>query len=385
MATIAIVDAEAAESTPLALALRAGGHQVQVIHEGSEAMAHLRGTPPEAIILSVELPQTSGYSLCNKIKRDPVLASIPLLLVSSQATVETFEEHKRLRTRADAYGRKPYEIEQVVRIIATLLGAGASDDAAVERTEQARVADVAGHEGNKAVRFGEDPSVRDISHAPFLQHELSEDTAALSTDALDPEPMADSPDGLSDEQRWVEQALQGRSTEPLPPPETDAPVATSPPPTVADSADGSEGSKAPFAADAEAFPLHSEVFEPPPPPVPVPAPADTPPEPPDSRDTRIDPPKPPRRRRSTGKKVAAQTSATPTDVSDEAQIHDLRQQVTELEAALAEARAAAPAAANGQAQWAAIDAQAATLSDALTALQHAHDALLQQLRALRAS
>jgi len=36
----------------------------------------------------------SGYSVCNKLKKDESLRTIPLVVISAEATPETFEQHR---------------------------------------------------------------------------------------------------------------------------------------------------------------------------------------------------------------------------------------------------------------------------------------------------
>ena len=62
---------------------------------------------PDLILLSIELPRMNGFSVCNKLKKDPALKDVPLIIMSSESSDETFEQHKKLRTRAEDYVHKP--------------------------------------------------------------------------------------------------------------------------------------------------------------------------------------------------------------------------------------------------------------------------------------
>ncbi len=78
------------------------------VADGKEGLDKASADRPDAIILCVELPKMSGYSICNKLKKDDQLKSIPLIITSREATHETFEQHKKLKTRAEAYLIKPF-------------------------------------------------------------------------------------------------------------------------------------------------------------------------------------------------------------------------------------------------------------------------------------
>jgi small GTP-binding protein len=58
---------------------------------------------PDLILLRVELTKMNGFSVCSRIKRDAQLAEVPVVIMSSNSTAETFEQHRMLRTRAESY------------------------------------------------------------------------------------------------------------------------------------------------------------------------------------------------------------------------------------------------------------------------------------------
>src|SRR5262249_25263833 len=67
--------------------------------------------------LSIELPRMNGFSVCNKLKKDASLKDIPLVIMSSESSEETFEQHKKLRTRAEDYVHKPIAFGELLERI----------------------------------------------------------------------------------------------------------------------------------------------------------------------------------------------------------------------------------------------------------------------------
>lgn len=132
MARALIIESDAALAKSLSNLLAAKGTQTQVTADGTEGVSLARSFKPDVIILCVELSRVSGYSICNKLKKDPELGQIPLVLTSSQATEETFEQHKKLKTRAEAYLKKPYSDTEIMALAAPYLGGGASADVDVD-------------------------------------------------------------------------------------------------------------------------------------------------------------------------------------------------------------------------------------------------------------
>ena len=63
---------------------------------------------PDLIIVSVELNTGSGFGVCKKLRRHPALSNVPVFLVSAEASDEVLANHRKLRSRATAYFRKPY-------------------------------------------------------------------------------------------------------------------------------------------------------------------------------------------------------------------------------------------------------------------------------------
>jgi CheY-like chemotaxis protein len=103
------------------------GFQVETISNGDDAMEWGRTNKPAVIILSVE-PRKVGYAISNKLRRSPSLREVPLVLISSEETLATFEQHKKLKSRADEYLLKPLEESVFVSKVAGLVGIGGGDE-----------------------------------------------------------------------------------------------------------------------------------------------------------------------------------------------------------------------------------------------------------------
>jgi CheY-like chemotaxis protein/predicted nucleic acid-binding Zn-ribbon protein len=120
---ILLIESDAPFAREMAAALEEKGFEAQVSGDGKEGLDLARDLHPSAIVLCVELPKMSGYSICNKLKKDDGLRSIPLVIISAEATPETFEQHKKLRTRAEDYLIKPFPPSELAQRLAALVGA----------------------------------------------------------------------------------------------------------------------------------------------------------------------------------------------------------------------------------------------------------------------
>ncbi len=123
MSGILFIDAEQPFSDQTAVALRSRGFQVKQMDDGKDGLDYAAKSRPDLIVLCVELPKMSGYSICNKLKKDNDLKGIPLIITSKEATPETFAQHKKLKTRAEDYLIKPFSDADLVDKITALIPA----------------------------------------------------------------------------------------------------------------------------------------------------------------------------------------------------------------------------------------------------------------------
>lgn len=154
---VLLIESDAAFAREMTDALEQKGFEARASGDGAEGLALAREMAPAAIVLCVELPRLSGYSICNKLKRDDVLKRIPLLIISAEATPETFEQHKKLKTRAEDYLVKPFPVAQLVERIGALLGDAGGEEEVVTLAE-AEVAGAGDVEGGVEIRADGPPA-----------------------------------------------------------------------------------------------------------------------------------------------------------------------------------------------------------------------------------
>lgn len=107
MPNVLVFESDAAFATDLVGEFEKRGCAVTVVDDASVGLQTAASNKPDLILLTIELPRMNGFSVCNKLKRDPALKEVPLIILSSDSTEETFEQHRRLRTHAEDYVHKP--------------------------------------------------------------------------------------------------------------------------------------------------------------------------------------------------------------------------------------------------------------------------------------
>src|SRR5579859_3382376 len=100
------------------------GCTITVVDDGNVGLQQAAADRPDLILLSIELPRMNGFSVCNKLKKDPSLKDVPLIIMSSESSDETFEQHRKLRTRAEDYVHKPIAFGELLQHIQGLLQVG---------------------------------------------------------------------------------------------------------------------------------------------------------------------------------------------------------------------------------------------------------------------
>ena len=115
------------------------GLAVDVAGDGPSGLELASARPPALILLAIELPGMNGFLVCKKIKKMAELEHVPLVIMSSEVDQETFEQHKKLRTRADEYVRKPIAFAELLDRIRSYVPANgnASGNGGVSEAEAA--------------------------------------------------------------------------------------------------------------------------------------------------------------------------------------------------------------------------------------------------------
>ncbi|MEZ6242346.1 MAG: response regulator [Phycisphaerales bacterium] len=99
--TILIVDDSLTTRTLEKSLLETEGFKVRIAVDGVEALETLREAPVDLVISDIEMPRLDGFGLLERIKSDPSLARIPVIIVSSMKREEHLERGMALG--ADAY------------------------------------------------------------------------------------------------------------------------------------------------------------------------------------------------------------------------------------------------------------------------------------------
>jgi DNA-binding response OmpR family regulator len=119
---ILLIDSDEAFAQSLSHAISARGFLATLATNSEQGMSMAKQENPDLIVVCVEAQPTNGYMLCTRLKKDEQLKGIPVILTSANATADSFEKHKKLKTRAEEYLIKPFEPIVMLEKAAQLLG-----------------------------------------------------------------------------------------------------------------------------------------------------------------------------------------------------------------------------------------------------------------------
>lgn len=123
--------------------LEAEGYTVTVADDGPAALERLTGaaSPVDLVVLDIMLPGMSGYAVCEAIRERG--GTLPVVMLTARTLVE--DRIRGFDSGADVYLQKPFDLEELLSVIRSLLSRRAREERPAEPTDAAEAA---------AVRFG---------------------------------------------------------------------------------------------------------------------------------------------------------------------------------------------------------------------------------------
>ncbi len=118
--TVLVVDDDPTVHEVLTATLSKRGYRVMHARDGAEALDIVRKTPPDIVTLDVMMPKIDGWTVLGRMKSDPALAHIPVIML-------TIVDDRNLgwSLGASEYMTKPIDRERLVALVRRFTGRGA--------------------------------------------------------------------------------------------------------------------------------------------------------------------------------------------------------------------------------------------------------------------
>jgi two-component system cell cycle response regulator DivK len=99
--------------------LASAGYEMIEAENGEAGVAAATAQVPDLILMDIQLPLLDGYEATRRIKANPALKAIPIIVVTSYAL--SGDEDKARAAGCDAYIAKPYSPRQLLARIREFL------------------------------------------------------------------------------------------------------------------------------------------------------------------------------------------------------------------------------------------------------------------------
>ena len=107
---ILVVDDDRAVRESLARSLQYSGYEVDSAADGVEALAHLSGTHPDAVIMDVMMPRLDGLEATRMLRSNG--NDVPILVLTARDAVD--DRVDGLDAGADDYMVKPFALDELL-------------------------------------------------------------------------------------------------------------------------------------------------------------------------------------------------------------------------------------------------------------------------------
>ncbi|NEQ48998.1 MAG: response regulator [Leptolyngbya sp. SIO3F4] len=118
-ATVLVVEDTPSERELISHYLQEEGYSVIHAVTAKEGLEKAIASLPSVIVTDVVMPGMSGFELCRSLKRAPETENVPVVICSSKD--QAIDRLWGMRQGADAYLTKPFDREELLKIIKSVL------------------------------------------------------------------------------------------------------------------------------------------------------------------------------------------------------------------------------------------------------------------------
>ncbi len=123
-ARILIVDDDPVFLNATKTVLESGNYDVITALDGDEGLQKVKDEKPDLILLDIIMPTQDGFHVCQQIKKDPQLANIPVIILTSFAKYKgetNIPVSAGLELEAEGYIDKPVSPAELLKSVAEML------------------------------------------------------------------------------------------------------------------------------------------------------------------------------------------------------------------------------------------------------------------------
>ncbi len=132
MATILVIDDDLDLQQMLRLMLQRGGFKVVTTGDGPDGIKKAKTLKPDMAIVDVMMPGMNGYQVVRKLREDPELAHMAILILTARA--QPVDREAAIAAQADDYMPKPFAPNELLAKVNELMANRASVQGPARKT-----------------------------------------------------------------------------------------------------------------------------------------------------------------------------------------------------------------------------------------------------------
>ncbi|MEW6214642.1 MAG: response regulator [Nitrospirota bacterium] len=154
------------------------GFEIKATNNGAEALSVIPSFKPDIVLADIEMPKINGYQLCEKIKQDPSMRGMPVILLAG--AFEPIDKELAKQVKADDFVIKPFESQELIgKIRAALIAPFMVEGEKVEGIAEAEAVRV-----EEMVVKEEPRTMREIPEITEVKGLTAEETIEVSTEEV---------------------------------------------------------------------------------------------------------------------------------------------------------------------------------------------------------
>lgn len=132
MATILVIDDDLDLQQMLRLMLQRGGYKVITTGDGPDGLAKAKALKPDMAIVDVMMPGMNGYQVVRKMREDPELGGMVILILTARA--QPVDREAAIAAQADDYMPKPFAPNELLAKVSQLMENRSTTQGPVKKT-----------------------------------------------------------------------------------------------------------------------------------------------------------------------------------------------------------------------------------------------------------
>jgi CheY-like chemotaxis protein len=113
--TVLIVEDDHDQRYLLSRVLQWAKFSIVAVESGERAVEAARSSPPDVVLLDVQMPGMDGFATARQMKAIPALADVPILFLTAKVVPE--DERQGQALGASAYLPKSTDLKELVRLV----------------------------------------------------------------------------------------------------------------------------------------------------------------------------------------------------------------------------------------------------------------------------